>query len=97
MIEIQLSTVKLDIPPQLLIIGYRGVGKTFLLRKVLNDQNSDVLTTFIDISEIMGRQKGNLSEEEVLKALLNAIDKTISKDKKYYKKGWGKLHQLLKT
>ncbi|MFM5883606.1 ATP-binding protein [Methanobrevibacter gottschalkii] len=33
MINTQLSTVKLDIPPLLLITGYRGVGKTFLLRK----------------------------------------------------------------
>lgn len=96
MINTQLSTVKLDIPPQLLITGYRGVGKTFLLKKVLNDQSSDVLTTFIDISEIMGRQKGNLTEEEVLKALLNAIDDTISQDKKYYKKWIGKIASSIK-
>ena len=96
MINTQLSTVKLDIPPQLLITGYRGVGKTFLLKKVLNDQSSDVLTTFIDISEIMGRQKGNLTEEEVLKALLNAIDDTISQDKKYYKKWIGKIESYIK-
>ena len=96
MINTQLSTVKLDIPPQLLITGYRGVGKTFLLKKVLNDQSSDVLTTFIDISEIMGRQKGNLTEEEVLKALLNAIDDTISQDKKYYKKWIGKIASYIK-
>lgn len=96
MINTQLSTVKLDIPPQLLITGYRGVGKTFLLRKVLNDQSSDVLTTFLDLSEIMGRQKGNLTEDEVLKALLNAIDETISQDKKYYKKLMGKIASALK-
>ena len=96
MINTQLSTVKLDIPPQLLITGHHGVGKTFLLRKVLNDQSSDVLTTFIDISEIMGRQKGKLTEEEVLKALLNAIDETISQDKKYYKKWMGKSASSLK-
>lgn len=96
MINTQLSTVKLDIPPQLLITGYRGVGKTFLLRKVLNDQSCDVLTTFLDLSEIMGRQKGNLTENEVLKALLNAIDETISQDKKYYKKLMGKIASALK-
>ena len=86
MINTQLSTVRLDIPPQLLITGYRGVGKTFLLKKVLNDQSDDILTSFIDISEIVGRQKGNLSEEEVLKAILNSINETMSKDKKSYKK-----------
>lgn len=86
MINTQLSTVRLDIPPQLLITGYRGVGKTFLLKKVLNDQSDDILTSFIDISEIVGRQKGNLTEEEVLKAILNSINETMSKDKKSYKK-----------
>ena len=91
MINTQLNTVKFDIPPQLLITGYRGVGKTFLLRKVLNSQSSDILTTFIDISEIMGRQKGKLTEEEVLKTLLSAIDNTISQDKKFYKKWMSKL------
>ena len=86
MINTQLSTVRLDIPPQLLITGYRGVGKTFLLKKILNDQSDDILTSFIDISEIVGRQKGNLSEEEVLKAILNSINETMSNDKKLYKK-----------
>ena len=96
MINTQLSTVKFDIPPQLLITGYRGVGKTFLLRKVLNDQSNDILTAFIDLSEIMGRQKGNLTEEKVLKALLNAIDETISQNKKSYKKWIGKITSTIK-
>lgn len=96
MINTQLSTVKFDIPPQLLITGYRGVGKTFLLRKVLNDQSDDILTAFIDLSEIMGRQKGNLTEEKVLKALLNAIDETISQNKKSYKKWIGKITSTIK-
>lgn len=96
MINTQLSTVKFDIPPQLLITGYRGVGKTFLLRKVLNDQSDDILTAFIDLSEIMGRQKGNLTEEKVLKSLLNAIDETISQNKKSYKKWIGKITSTIK-
>jgi len=91
MINTQLSTVKFDIPPQLLITGYRGVGKTFLLRKILNDQSSDILTVFLDMSEIMGRQKGNLTEEEVLKAILNAIGETMAQHKKSYKKWMEKI------
>lgn len=86
MINTQISTVKLDIPPQLLITGYRGVGKTLLLRKILNDQSDDILTAFIDISEITGRQKGKLTEERVLKEILDTINKTISKNEKSYKK-----------
>ncbi|MFM5883607.1 ATP-binding protein [Methanobrevibacter gottschalkii] len=44
----------------------------------------------------MGRQKGNLTEEEVLKALLNAIGDTISQDKRYYKKWIGKIASAIK-
>ena len=96
MINTQLSTVKLDIPPQLLITGYRGVGKTFLLKKILNDQSSDILSVFLDISEIMGRQKGNLTEEKVLKELLSEIDDEISKNKSSYKKLVSKINSNIK-
>ena len=77
LINTQLSMLKLDIPPQLLITGYRGVGKTFLLRKVLQDQPNEYLSVFIDLSDVVGREKGDLSEEEVLKELLKKINKTV--------------------
>ena len=96
MINTQLSTVKLDIPPQLLITGYRGVGKTFLLRKVLHDQNDDILTIFIDLSEIVGRQKGKLSEEKVLKEILNSINKSLSTNQKSYKKWSSAINNFIK-
>ena len=86
MINTQISTVKLDIPPLMLITGQRGVGKTFLLRKILKDLENDILTVFLDISEIMGRQNGKLSEENVLKELLYEFDKAISINQKSYKK-----------
>ena len=34
----------------------------------------------------MGRRKGKLTEEWVLKEILNTINETISKDQKFYKK-----------
>ena len=96
MINTQLSTVKLYIPPQLLITGYRGVGKTFLLRKVLHDQNDDILTIFLDLSEIVGRQKGKLSEEKVLKEILNSINKSLSTNQKSYKKWSSAINNFIK-
>ena len=96
MINTQISTVRLDIPPQLLITGYRGVGKTFLLRKVLNNQSNDILTTFIDLSEIVGRQKGKLTEEEVLKGILNSINNTISQNKRFYEKWTNNIKSSIK-
>jgi len=96
MINTQLSTLKFDIPPQMLITGYRGVGKTFLLRKILKDQGNNILTVFLDISEIMGRQKGKLTEEKVLKALLNEINNAISQNQQFYKKWTGKIASNIK-
>jgi len=96
MINTQLSTIKFDIPPQLLITGYHGVGKTFLLKKILNDQSEEILTSFIDVSEIVGRQKGNITEEEVLKGILNSIIETISKDKTSYEKWINKITGYIK-
>jgi len=74
-----MNSIKDDIPIQLLITGYRGVGKTFLLKKILNDQPKEILTAYLDLSKVYGKQGNNLSETDVLKELLNEINNTISK------------------
>lgn len=49
-----LSMLEKDIPNQILLTGYRGVGKTFLLRKLLKDQPPQFLTLYLDLSLIYG-------------------------------------------
>lgn len=83
-INAYLSMLEKDIPNQFLITGYRGVGKTFLLRKILKDQDKKFLTAYIDLSNIFAREISNLTEEEVMKELLLTIKKSISKDKTIY-------------
>ena len=78
-----ISLLRKDIPPQILVTGYRGVGKTFLLKKLLHDQEKDILTTYIDLSDIHGREKGKLSEEEVIKEILNQINNTLIEQEIY--------------
>lgn len=85
-INAYLSMLEQDIPNQLLITGQRGVGKTFLLRKILNDQDKQFITAYIDLSNIYGREKTKLSEEEVMKELLFTIKESIMDDAKTYKK-----------
>lgn len=85
-INANLSLLDMDIANQLLITGYRGVGKTFLLKKILNDQPDKYLTIYIDLSKTYGGQKGELSEEEVVKEILSKINETIIKDETIYKK-----------
>jgi len=95
-LNMQISSLRFNVPPLLLITGYRGVGKTFLLRKVLNNQNEDILTAFIDLSEIVGRQKGNLSEEKVLKEILDSITIAVSKDKNFHERFINKMNSNIK-
>lgn len=77
-ISLQLSGLYDDLSSQLLITGQRGVGKTFLLKKILNDQNDDILTVYLDIAEIYSKCKGNINECIVLKALMVEFIKLIS-------------------
>ena len=86
LINAYLSMLKQDIPNQILITGFRGVGKTFLLKKILKDQGNQFITSYIDLSNIYAREKSKLSEEEVMKELLAAIKDSISKDEKLYNK-----------
>ena len=95
-LNMQISSLRFNVPPLLLITGYRGVGKTFLLRKVLNNQDDDILTIFIDLSEIVGRQKGNLSEEKVLKEILDSITIAVSKDKNFHERFINKMNSNIK-
>ena len=65
------------IPNQIMITGYRAVGKTFFIKKVLNDQPDNILTSYIDLSKICGKEYGEITEEEVLKELLKEINNTL--------------------
>ena len=85
-INAYLSMLEQDIPNQLLITGYRGVGKTFLLKKILKDQNKKFLTTYIDLSDVYARELSNLSQEEVMKELLFSIKGAIIENEKIYNK-----------
>ena len=79
-ILLQISSIFQDLPSQLLITGQRGVGKTFLLKKILNDQKSDVLTVYLDIAEIYSECGGKITESIVLKELLDKLISLISED-----------------
>ena len=56
-IKLQINSIHEDLPNQILLTGKRGIGKTFLLKKILNDENEDILTIYIDISKIYGNNQ----------------------------------------
>ena len=84
-INFQISGLYDNLSSQLLITGQRGVGKTFLLKKILNDQNEDILTIYLDIAQIYGDCGGNIDEAIVLKELLGEILDLISGDDNLFK------------
>ncbi|MDO5825672.1 MAG: ATP-binding protein [Methanosphaera sp.] len=72
-----LNILQDDISEQLLITGYRCVGKTFLLRKIMKDLNPDFLTCYLDISKVYSQNKGQLDEEKILLELLNLMNLAV--------------------
>lgn len=79
-INFQLNGLYDDLSSQLLITGQRGVGKTFLLKKILNDQKDDILTIYIDIAEIYANCSGNINEAIILKELLDNLLNLVGND-----------------
>lgn len=84
-IQFQINSIYEDLPNQLLITGNRGVGKTFLLKKILLDSDINTLTAFIDISKIYSTNK-KVSEEEVLKEMLIQIRLALKENQSIYEK-----------
>ncbi len=74
-----LNALSNDIAEEILVTGYRGVGKTSLLKKLMNELPENILVTYIDISRIYGSQKGEITEELIMINLLNAMNDAVGK------------------
>lgn len=82
-INAYISMLKQDIANQMLITGLPGIGKTFLLKKILKNYDKKFLVSYIDLSDILTRQNSKLSQKKVINKLLMAIKNTISKELDY--------------
>jgi uncharacterized protein len=74
-----LNALNIDIAEEILVTGYRGVGKTSLLKKLMKELPENILVTYVDISRIYGSQKGEITEEAILINLLNAMNDALGK------------------
>ncbi|MEG3225540.1 MAG: ATPase [Methanobacteriales archaeon Met13] len=75
-----------DIAHQILVTGFRGVGKTYLLKKLVNDLPDNILVAYIDISRIYGIEKGQITEELIMQELLTSIGQALDKKDKLLSK-----------
>lgn len=79
-INYYLNSLNDDISQQLLITGFRGVGKTLLLKKIISMQPDNFITAYLDLSQTYSLNNGILTEEKVLKDLFNKMN-TAAMDK----------------
>lgn len=75
-----LNTLNHDVANQMLVTGYRGVGKSFLLKKLLAELPDNILTAYMDMSKIFGIQKGKITEELIMNSLLEAMNESLRED-----------------
>lgn len=75
-----LNALNENISEQILVTGLRGVGKTYLLKKILKELPEDILVTYIDISKVYGNQRGKINEELIMHNLLNSMNDALRGD-----------------
>ena len=78
-----LDLAKSGIAPKILMTGYRGVGKTSLLKEILKSQPENVLTVHIDLSNI---RTARPKAEDVLEELCRNLVKKINMNDEIYLK-----------
>ena len=70
-----LNSLNDSIPQQLLLVGYRGVGKSYLLKKIKKELPDTLLSITIDISKIYSINKSKITPEKILLHFLEEINK----------------------
>jgi Cdc6-like AAA superfamily ATPase len=80
------ENLKYNVSNQILLTGFRGVGKSFLLKKFIKTLPKNILSCYIDISKIYGMQKSKLTEEEILYHLLQEMNESVKKHERGLKK-----------
>lgn len=90
-----INTLNQNVANQILVTGYRGVGKSFLLKKFIKDIPDNILTAYIDISHIYGTQKGNLQEEQIMQVLLEEMNNAIRDEDDILKKSYNAVKDLI--
>ena len=76
-LKYQIDSLNYSLPQQILLTGYRGVGKTYLLKKIMTEIGPNIICTYIDIAQLYARTKEELTIETVLIELLKEMNQSI--------------------
>ncbi len=76
-IKYQIDSLNYSLPQQILITGVRGVGKTYLLKKLIKDGEENIIYSYIDISQVYALSDRELTIENVLIEMLRTMNDSI--------------------
>ena len=93
-LKYQIDSLNYSLPQQILLTGYRGVGKTYLLKKIMTEIEPNIICTYIDIAQLYARTKEELTIETVLIELLKEMNKSIQANN-YKNKYKAKITELI--
>lgn len=93
-LKYQINSLNYSLPQQILLTGYRGVGKTYLLKKIMTEIEPNIICTYIDIAQIYAQEEDELTKETILIELLKEMNKTIQ-SKNYKNKYKAKITELI--
>ena len=93
-LKYQINSLNYSLPQQILLTGYRGVGKTYLLKKIMTEIESTIICTYIDMAQIYAQEEGELTKETVLIELLKEMNQTIQENN-YKNKYKAKITELI--
>ena len=93
-LKYQIDSLNYSLPQQILLTGYRGVGKTYLLKKIMTEIEPNIIFTYIDIAKLYARTKEELTIETVLIELLKEMNQNIQANN-YKNKYKAKITELI--
>ena len=96
-LKYQIDSLNYSLPQQILLTGYRGVGKTYLLKKLMAEIEPNIICTYIDISQVYALEEGDLTIESVLIEILKKMNQSIQSNiykNKYKTKVTGVINNL---
>lgn len=93
-LKYQIDSLNYSLPQQILLTGYRGVGKTYLLKKIMSEIEPNIICTYIDIAQIYAEEEEELTKETFLIELLKEMNQTIQ-SKNYKNRYKAKMTELI--
>ena len=93
-LKYQINSLNYSLPQQILLTGYRGVGKTYLLKKIMTEIESNIICTYIDMAQIYAQEEDELTKETALIELLKEMNQTIQANN-YKNKYKAKITELI--